>query len=140
MRITGFGNIKPTDSKKKKKSTDSSSGSEFASMVSDAKENSPASGAGAVSISQAVLGVQEVDWNEQSKKEQMQRGNQLLDLLEAIRDGILLGKVSPQDLHKLQQTLAAKKDSVDDPKLATIVQEIEVRAAVELAKLEKFHY
>jgi len=141
MRITGFGNIKPSETKKKKKTdSDTSSASDFASMITGSEDKSPTSGSSAVNVSQAILGVQEVDWEQQSKKEHMQRGNKLLELLEAIRNGLLIGRISPQDLRTLQTTLEQRKEEVKDPELAAIVQEIEVRAAVELAKIEKFHY
>jgi hypothetical protein len=46
----------------------------------------------------------------------------------------MLGDVPLAQLENLAQRLAERQGSVDDPKLAQIINEIEIRAAVELAK------
>lgn len=139
MKITGIGPFRASDIKKKKGAS-AGEAAEFSALLSGADDTQAPSSTGHVSISQAIIGIQEVDWEEQSRKENTQRGHQLLDMLEAVRTGLLIGRISLQQLHSLQQTMAKKKSTVNDPRLAAIIQEIEVRAAVELAKLEKLHY
>jgi hypothetical protein len=40
-------------------------------------------------------------------------------------------------LHTLTNVVALQKQRVDDPRLTSIIEDIELRAAVELAKLER---
>ena len=140
MKISGLGGIRATEPKKKKNASSESSKSDFSSLVEGKEESGATSSTNPLNVSQAIIGLQEVDWQEQNRKENMARGHHVLDMLEAIRNGLLIGKISIAQLQKLQSTLAQKKDAIEDPKLASIIQEIEVRAAVELAKLEKLHY
>ena len=63
------------------------------------------------------------------------RAEDLLDRLDEIRDGILCGALSRQRLEELVQNLAARRESSPDPQLAALLDDIELRAKVELAKL-----
>lgn len=67
--------------------------------------------------------------------EKVTYGHDLLDKLEQLKIGILSGSISQEDLLNLNQCIADKKLETDDPKLKTILKEIETRVAVELAKL-----
>ena len=84
---------------------------------------------------EALMALQGVD-NDSSRenKKAVEKGEDLLEKLDAIRHGLLTGNLSAQKLLQLQDTLTAYKISGADPKLAEIVRDIEVRAAVELAK------
>jgi hypothetical protein len=66
-----------------------------------------------------------------------ERGNLMLDQLEEIRLGLLLGTIPMAKLEHLAQLVRAKREQIDDPKLLEILDEIELRAAVELAKLSR---
>jgi hypothetical protein len=59
----------------------------------------------------------------------------MLDELEQIRLGLLLGAIPRAKLEQLAQLVRARREQVDDPRLMAILDEIELRAAVELAKL-----
>jgi len=62
----------------------------------------------------------------------------LLDDLEIIRNQLLMGSISERGLHRLQEKLNNIPLESEDKKLKDIVDEITTRAAVELAKLERF--
>ena len=64
-------------------------------------------------------------------------GTDILDRLDEIRDQILAGAVSKNRLENLAQTLRQRRDKVDDPQLIALIDEIELRAEVELAKLTR---
>ena len=66
-----------------------------------------------------------------------ERGGLMLDHLEEIRMGLLMGTIPIAKLEQLGQLVRAKREQIDDPKLLEILDEIEVRAAVELAKLSR---
>jgi hypothetical protein len=72
-----------------------------------------------------------------ARKRAQERGNMMLDQLEEIRLGLLLGTIPMAKLEQLAQLVRAKREQIDDPKLLEILDEIELRAAVELAKLSR---
>ena len=66
-----------------------------------------------------------------------ERGTLMLDHLEEIRMGLLMGTIPLAKLEQLASLVRAKREQIDDPKLLEILDEIELRAAVELAKLSR---
>lgn len=71
----------------------------------------------------------------EQKKQQIQRGQDLLDQLDQLHQDLLVGKVTHQELLMLSQSLKNKTGSIQDPHLAEIIREIEIRVTVELTKL-----
>jgi hypothetical protein len=59
----------------------------------------------------------------------------MLDRLDEIRLGLLSGAVSKERLVELSRLARARRADVDDPRLVEVLDEIELRAEVELAKL-----
>ena len=55
--------------------------------------------------------------------------------MEEIRHGLLLGMIPRAKLHALSQTVREQRQYVTDPRLGAVLDEIELRAKVELAKL-----
>jgi hypothetical protein len=83
----------------------------------------------------ALLSLQEVDPDE--SRENLQRhAEDLLDELDEVRHGLLVGALSRAQLTRLKALVTARRATVNDPHLAEILDEIELRAAVELAKYE----
>ena len=95
------------------------------------------SGAGPVNDVDALLALQEVGDDPGAEAKARQRGEDLLDRLDEIRLALLDGRLSANVLHRLSDLAAKKRGQVRDPKLAEILDEIELRAAVELAKLTR---
>jgi len=87
-----------------------------------------------------LLGLQEIEDNTPSPaehKQTIEHGEALLERLHSLHQSILLGKIPAQELRAISERLAERKQTSPDPKIQAVIQEIEVRAAVELAKLEK---
>lgn len=59
-----------------------------------------------------------------------------IEHLEAIRHGLLLGQISKKRLSDIVKALAQQREKNIDPALIEIINDIELRAKVELAKLE----
>ena len=59
----------------------------------------------------------------------------MLDQLDKVKVGLLTGELPRSTLQQLAQTIATHRDQTLDPKLAEILDEIDLRAQVELAKL-----
>jgi len=85
----------------------------------------------------ALLMVQQEDGatGREARRRLVRRGEDLIDGLEALRHGLLLGEIPTARITTLAQTLRARRDACDDPRLSSVLDEIELRVAVELAKL-----
>ena len=96
---------------------------------------STVSGGAALGPVDALLALQEVSEDPGGRNRGRRRGEELLDSLDELRYGLLAGSLSLGAIERLTAMVAAKRGQVDDPRLVRILDEIEVRAAVELAKL-----
>ena len=111
----------------------------FASALQAASETAPthemeetASLAGVGSL----LGFQEVDERDVERRKAYKHGKMTLDVLSQLRDSLLMGTLPIATIEKLERLVAAERAQVTDPLLKSILDEIELRAAVEIAKLE----
>ena len=64
-------------------------------------------------------------------------GNNILNSLDEIRHGLLIGAIPRDQLNRLAQMLRDRKAIINDPQIIEIIDEIEIRAEVELAKLTR---
>ena len=64
------------------------------------------------------------------------RGHDLLDALDRLKAALLGGRVAVNDLKAIAARLAERNGSTGDPRLDDLVAHIELRAQVELAKIE----
>lgn len=106
----------------------------FAKALADTAPAASLSGAGPLGALNAMLSLQEVPDALDRRTRARRRGEQLLDLLERIRLALLAGMISAPQLADLAHMVRARREAIDDPRLAEILGEIELRAAVELAK------
>ena len=90
----------------------------------------------AVSSVGALLGAQEVSEQEVRKKRSIKKAGLTIGALENLRDALLIGTLPISTLTRLETMVAEERLNNDDPVLQGILDEIELRAAVELAKLE----
>lgn len=93
-----------------------------------------ASGVSGVQSLDAILALQSVENSEDKQRRAVRHGHDLLDQLEALRADLLAGHVSPQRVGALLSLLRAKQGA-DDPQLSALIDDISLRARVELAKL-----
>ncbi|PZN93353.1 MAG: flagellar assembly protein fliX [Hyphomicrobiales bacterium] len=97
-----------------------------------------AGGSAAVSTSgplDTLLAVQAYEEPQERKKRQAKRGHDLLDGLDRLKAALLSGRVQISELEQIKANLAQRRESTDDPRLDDVLAHIELRAAVELAKL-----
>lgn len=133
------GNVAQTQ--RKKKTSESSSGG-FASFVSAADDDSVADTASirasaSITAPSSLLGLQEVSDEEVARKQDVRSGFMSLDALEELKMDILTGVVKPATLAHIQKQIAYQRQQSQDPQLNAILDDIELRAEVELAKLEQ---
>ena len=93
-------------------------------------------GTAAVAGVGALLGLQEVPDAAERRRQAVRHGTDILDELQELRLGLLTGSVPRHRLRRLMTLLRQRPDGYSDPRLDSIISEVEVRAAVELAKLE----
>ena len=102
-----------------------------------AKAAAAAAGLAPLTSLGAVLAIQAVEDPLAGRRRARARGEQLLDTLEEVRIALLDGRLPAGKLEALRQLVTARRGAADDPALRAVLDEIELRAAVELAKLER---
>lgn len=83
----------------------------------------------------ALLSAQEVDANQAKQQLAVKRGSDMLDLLDKLKIGLLSGRLAPQMLRQLSILSSEQNGSLGNEGLDGILQSIELRSKVELAKL-----
>lgn len=139
MKIGSAGPVKSVGNSRKAGKA-SSVGGDFSAFLSETDETAaPSVGATAgVSGIEALLAAQTVGDALQDggkKRRAVSHGNDILDRLEELRAAILTGAVSKSKLIELAQMLRDKREAGLDDELNAILDDIELRAEVELAKL-----
>ena len=137
MEIKGTGRIE--GSRVVRKTTGNATSSETF-KIADAPAESRAqvvSGPGPIAALDSILTLQAMDDSTDHRSKGMQHGEQLLDMLDQVRDGLLAGGIPRTTLNRLANAVSRRHESFADPKLQTVLDEIELRAHVELAKLEQ---
>ncbi len=90
-------------------------------------------GATAAAGIDALLALQAVEDPAFKRKKQVRRATALLDTLEEIKADLLIGRVSEGRLNQLMALIGQARER-GDPQLDALLDDIELRARVELAK------
>ena len=83
---------------------------------------------------EALIMLQEVEDATVRKRRAVKRGHDLLDLLESVKLDLIAGIDNPAVLTRLGELARRERDRIEDPGLSEVLEHIELRAAVELAK------
>lgn len=102
-----------------------------------------ATGAGAPAATATLAGLDavlllqaETETPQERRRRSAKRGHDLLDGLDRLKAALLGGRVAAQELRAIAGRLAERSGPSGDSRLDGLMAEIELRAAVELAKLE----
>ncbi len=140
MRISDSNPIKTAAEIRRRARAASVSGSSFADVLSalDSGADAPASLSDITPTADVhtMLALQEVSDDEVQRRQLLTRGQNLLDKLDMLRQQLLLGQVTLSTLSSLSSELASHRATASDPALLALLDDIELRAAVEQAKLE----
>lgn len=105
----------------------------------DAPQRATATGAAqAVTPLDAILALQGDEGPRQRRARQARRGRDALDALEELERGLLLGR-APGALRGELERLRDGAEMTGDSGLDGVLLEIDIRVAVELAKLDRLH-
>ncbi|CAN7243065.1 flagellar assembly protein FliX [Phenylobacterium sp. LjRoot225] len=85
----------------------------------------------------ALLALQDVGGPLERKRRAVRRASRILDVLDEVKLALLDGQLSAGQLDRLRRAVRAERDLTEDPMLEGLLDEIELRAAVEVAKLEQ---
>jgi hypothetical protein len=105
----------------------------YVSDGTTAAESHAATHVAAATSLDALLALQAVEDPLLKKKKLVRRGTQLLDTLEEMKADVLSGRVSEGRLNHLMAVLGQAREKAD-PRLDALLDDIELRARVELAK------
>jgi hypothetical protein len=82
----------------------------------------------------ALIALQQIDDAAEKKRRAIQRGGRLLDLLDRLKLALLSEEPGEPELRSLAVAVREERAATGDPQLDAILEQIEARAAVELAK------
>ena len=82
------------------------------------------------------MALQAVGTPGERRRRAVRRAGKLLDVLDEIKIGLLDGAIPMDALDRLVGAMRDQRDATDDTRLEGVLDEIETRAAVEMAKLE----
>lgn len=143
MEIKGPGKLGGPDKAGKNKKANKADGS-FKTLL-NAGEGEGARNASSVGLSQGVTAIDSLlaaqaseDPTERATRGRMiKRANTLLDHLEDMRMRLLTGTITVAQMVDIANVISTHRERITDPELTAILDEIDLRAQIELAKLEK---
>jgi hypothetical protein len=133
-KIEGPGGIRSSQNVKRTSKTSGASGTSFAKHLDETEEAGASHGVSGTGAVSGILGVQEVDDALAHASRGKLRAQDILDRLEDLRLEILTGAISREKLTQLTRVVSNRRSQISDPRLAEILDEIDLRAQVELAK------
>ncbi len=141
MKIQGPNKTSGTGSVKKSSKANPAEGGGFGDFMSAGatKEASAASAPQSITAVDALLAVQSVeDPTERAARRRMtQRADNVLKELDKLHMAMLGGQVKMSHMVDIADMVSIHRERVTDSKLAALLDEIDLRAQVELAKMRK---
>ncbi len=95
------------------------------------------SGPAQISSIDTIVALQAVDDANDRRRQAVETGDRILDLLDDLKVGVLSGHIKESDLAQLRKTVEKQYSVDDDPGLNDVLRQIDLRARVELAKLKR---
>ncbi len=139
MKITGSG---PTAGPSQRRKVSGRSGDRVAGAFAEHVSARPLASSGVapsppLAALDGVLAAQEVPDPTEQRRRAVRHGHSLLAELRELQLGLVEGWVPEGTLHRLAGLLDGLRPTVEDPQLDALLDDLELRAAVELAKLRR---
>ncbi|MEI7668872.1 MAG: flagellar assembly protein FliX [Pseudomonadota bacterium] len=141
-RINEYSSVNKTGSVGKKKSVSGTGGGDFLGLLGAAEVDntqivSSPSDITSINNIDSLLTLQEMPDEEVSKRKAVKQSEIAIDSLDSLRHAIINDSINENIINRLGEDIAnLKQQFVGDKKLLALIQDIELRAAVEQAKLE----
>lgn len=139
MKIEGPSKTKGTSGTKKSGSVSGAEGS-FEDFIAHApKESASAAPTRSIARVDSLLSVQaaESPTERSARRKVRERGESILKELDRLRHSILTGNMTLGQVIDIADVVASHREQVQDPKLTAILDEIDMRAQIEIAKARK---
>ena len=133
-KIDGLGGVRTTQPIKRASKADASGSTTFAKQLDESEETGATGGIASTNTISGILNVQEVDDALAHASKGKMRAEDILDRLDDLRLELLTGGISRERLLQLSRIVNARRSQIKDPRLAEILDAIDLRAQVELAK------
>ena len=139
-----IGQTKSTSSTSSKRSTGAASGAGGTFSLGGTEQTRGSAGLsapasiGAVDALLALQGADAADDALSAPRRAMARAEDMLDILDQVKIDLLSGDVPVNRLTRLLGVVSRRKGNVADPNLQDLLDQIELRARVELAKFGNF--
>jgi hypothetical protein len=139
MKIDRSGPIRSSAPAKRSGKSDKTSGDFSKHIEGAAGTQAGVSSVAPVQSLDAVLMIQELEDSTSGggKAKAQKWGHDLLDQLDQLRIGIIGGVIAESELTRIANMVEVQRARTDDPALSLILDEIELRAKVELAKYDR---
>ncbi len=138
MKIDKTSQTGQTSGSKKKDKT-SSGDSSFRDMMSGGVQagssTGPSQSIGSVDALLAVQGAEDPT-QKAAKRRMRERADDILEQLERIKMGLLTGQLTVGDVIDIASVVARHRERIMDPEMTALLDEIDLRAQVEIAKMQ----
>lgn len=137
MKVDKTGSVSSTTGPRRSDRASSAQPGEFSRYLEQPEGASSVSTSNAIGSVDALLAAQSVEaTGEEERRQARTRGNEILDRLDELRHGLLAGTLTRGQIIALANLVRARRSAIVDPKLREVLDEIELRAEVEIAKLD----
>lgn len=139
MKIEGPSKAQKSSSTSKTNKAGKADGTFGDMVVNAAKETSAAAATQSIARVDALLAVQGVETaTERAAKRRMRdRGEEVIRQLDNLKLGILSGELTIGQIIDVADVVASHREKVNDPKMTAVLDEIDLRAQIEIAKMRK---
>lgn len=96
----------------------------------------PTTAVGPLTGVDALVALQAVDGDRSGRRRARERAVRILDSLDELRIALLDGRLTEAQLQRLVAAVESERTMTDDPRLNAVLDEIDLRAQVELAKYQ----
>jgi hypothetical protein len=135
MRIEWTPAVRRTTTRRDEK-TDAAQGEKFAAALAGEPPPAPATAAPAPNTLDTLLTLQEVPDAAAGRRRAIRRADTLLDRLDELRLALLTGVLPRERLNELARLAGSAREGFNDPGLTQLLDQVDLRVAVELAKLD----
>ncbi len=139
MKIEGPNRTSATSSSKGKGKVSSGDGSFSDLLTGGVKETRSAAATHSIASIDSLLAAQSVEdpTERAARKRKQARADSILDELENMRIALLSGTLTVGHVIDIADVVAAHREKIMDPRLHAVLDEIDLRAQIEIAKLCK---
>jgi hypothetical protein len=137
MKVEKSGSVSSTVGPRRTERASSAQPGEFSRLLDQPEGASSVSASNAIGSVDALLAAQSVETaTDEERRQARARGDDILDRLDELRHGLLAGTLTRGQVVALANLVRSRRGSIVDPKLRDLLDEIELRAEVEIAKLD----